>query len=318
MPRPRTVKPALATATRLSIAGASLSTMATLARRTQPVPVAVTKLESRRLEKVWGRRDLPATFGPVAPTDEPVGEIWFEDRDRDDLPLLVKYLFTSEKLSVQVHPGDAMAKREGLKSGKDEAWVVLQAEPEAEIGIGLRERLSKTELRRAAVSGSIEQMVDWRAASAGDSYYSPAGTIHALGPGLVLVEVQQNVDVTYRLYDYGRPRELHLDRAVPAADPVPYEAPVQPRLMSNGREILVHGQAFVLERWTKPVVGTLSASADQPVWLIPLRGGGRLAADQFAAGEVWVAEGEAALTLDADGELLVAYCGAEVDEHLLR
>lgn len=278
---------------------------------------AVTRLEGRRISKVWGRRDLPSMFGPVEDGDEPVGEIWFEDASRADVPLLVKYLFTSEKLSVQVHPDDAIARRAGQKSGKDEAWVVLASDPGSEIGIGLKKTLSDVELRSAALDGSIEELVDWRPAAAGDTYYSPAGTIHAIGPGLVLVEIQQNVDLTYRLYDYGRPRELHLDKAVPAADPRPYQSPITPYRLPAGREILVHGQAFVLERWTGARTGTLSASAEEPVWVVPLQGGGMLGNQRVAPGSVLLVEGRAALELRADSDLLVAYCGAEVRQALV-
>src|SRR5687767_1475769 len=104
-------------------------------------PLPATKLTARRVEKVWGRRDLPAIFGGAYRGEEPLGEIWFEAPDEAEL--LVKYLFTSEKLSIQVHPGDDAAIRDGLGRGKDEAWIILKAEPGAVIGVGLREPVSK-------------------------------------------------------------------------------------------------------------------------------------------------------------------------------
>lgn len=278
---------------------------------------AVTRLKGRRISKVWGRRDLPSMFGQVDDREEPVGEIWFEDPLRPDVPLLVKYLFTSEKLSVQVHPDDAIAKRAGQKSGKDEAWVVLASEPDSEIGIGLKKTLSDAELRSAALDGSIEELVDWRPAAAGDTYYSPAGTIHAIGPGLMLVEIQQNVDLTYRLYDYGRPRDLHLDEAVPAADPRPYQPPVTPYRLSDAREILVHGQAFVLERWTGARTGILPVSAEEPVWMVPLKGSGMIGNQPVAPGSVLLVEGQAALELGTDADVLIAYCGTDVRQALV-
>lgn len=279
--------------------------------------MAITKLTGRQVEKVWGRRDLPAAFGARYSGAEPLGEIWFEHPDGDaDLDLLVKYLFTSEKLSIQVHPDDRAAAEAGLPRGKDEAWFITRADPGAIIGIGLRERLSREELRRAALDGSIEQLLDWRGASAGDVYYSPAGTVHALGPGLVLIEVQQNSDVTYRLYDYGRDRELHLDRGIEAADPAPYVPIARPAPHSDRREVLAQGSAFVLERWSGPAERAVRAH-DQPVWLVPLEGESRLGAERLEAGSVWLVEGEEALTLAAGSVLLAAYSGCSVREDLL-
>ena len=162
-----------------------------------------TKLTTRRIEKVWGRHQLSPWF-PDAPAEgEPVGEVWYEMEGvpADAPELLVKFLFTSEKLSIQVHPGDAAARASGYPRGKDEAWLVLAAEPQATIALGLKREVSRDALRAAALDGSIETLVEWRPVKAGDVIYSPAGTVHAIGPGLAIVEVQQNLDLTYRLYD---------------------------------------------------------------------------------------------------------------------
>ena len=276
-----------------------------------------TRLVTRRVEKVWGRRDLPPVFGAVGEDEEPVGEIWFEDPRGDQPELLIKYLFTSERLSIQVHPGDEAARAAGYPRGKDEAWVVLAAEPEAEIGIGLTEEVDPQLLRAAALDGSIEQLIDWRRAEAGDTYYSPAGTVHALGSGLTLVEVQQNVDLTYRLYDYGRPRELHLDEAIAVADPRPYVAHAEPHVLSDGREILADGPAFVLERWRGAASGALQAGGGRPVWLVPIEGQGSIAGETLEAGSAWLAEGEVDLRIESGSDLLVAYPGAGVRKDLL-
>ena len=279
--------------------------------------MTTTRLVTRRIEKVWGRRDLPEAFDSVGEDEEPVGEIWFEDPRGNEPELLVKYLFTSERLSIQVHPGDEAARAAGYPRGKDEAWVVLDAEPDAEIGIGLTEEVDPETLRAAALDGSIEQLVDWRAAEAGDSYYSPAGTVHALGPGLTLIEVQQNVDLTYRLYDYGRPRELHLDEALAVARPGPYVAVAEPHVLSDGREILAEGPAFVLERWRGAASGALQAGDGRPVWLVPIAGGGMVEGDPLEAGTAWLAEGEVELRIQSGSDLLVAYPGAGVRKDLL-
>jgi mannose-6-phosphate isomerase len=279
--------------------------------------MTATQLVTRRVEKVWGRRDLPPAFGAVGDDEEPVGEIWFEDPRGSEPELLIKYLFTSEKLSIQVHPGDAAARARGYPRGKDEAWVVLAADPEATIGIGLTEEVEPATLRAAALDGRIETLLDWRPAEAGDTYYSPAGTVHALGAGLTLVEVQQNVDLTYRLYDYGRPRELHLDEAVAVADPAPYVAPFEPHELSSGREILADGPAFVLERWRGAASGALQADGGRPVWLVPIEGGGRVAGAALEAGSAWLAEGQVELRIRGGSDVLVAYPGAGVRKDLL-
>lgn len=275
-----------------------------------------TRLEIRRVEKPWGRRDLLPAFGAVADDAAPVGEIWFEDPRSGDSELLVKYLFTSEKLSIQVHPDDAAARAAGHPRGKDEAWVVLEADPGATIGIGLKAAASKEELRVAALDGRIEEMVDWRPAAAGQVYYSPAGTVHALGPGLTLIEIQQNVDLTYRLYDYGRPRALHVDAGMDAADPAPYLAPFSPYDLAPGRRILADGPAFVLERWTGSVDGLLESP--RPLWVVPIAGTGLIDGQALEPGSSWLVEGGAELAVAAGSDLLIAYPGAGVEPDLRR
>jgi mannose-6-phosphate isomerase len=277
--------------------------------------VAVTKLIERRVEKVWGRRNLPPMFGSVDEAAEPIGEIWFEYPAGDDVELLVKYLFTSEKLSIQVHPDDATAKRAGHERGKNEAWFVLEAEPGAVIGLGLKQPVSSEQLRNAALDGSLEALLDWRPVAAGDFFYSPAGTIHALGAGLTLIEIQQNADVTYRLYDYGRPRQLHVKEAVAAAVPQPYVAPMNSKVRIPGRDILAQG-AFVVERWADARFGKIDA-ADHPVWLIPIAGAVQTEGTPLPPGTVWVANGVSQLTIAAGSELLAAYPGAWVRESLV-
>jgi mannose-6-phosphate isomerase len=128
------------------------------------------------------------------------------------LPILVKLLVTSAKLSVQVHPDGECG------VGKTEMWHILSASPGARIALGFTQPVAGEALRAAAASGEIERLLRWIPVSAGETYFIPAGTVHAIGAGITLCEIQQNSDITYRLYDYGRPRELHLDRALEAAD----------------------------------------------------------------------------------------------------
>jgi mannose-6-phosphate isomerase len=280
------------------------------------IMVAANRLNTKQVEKLWGRERLPQMFGDASAGGEPVGEIWFQDGRGDASELLVKYLLTRERLSIQVHPDDKAAKASGHARGKDEAWLVLDADEGARIGVGLRHEASPEELRAAALDGSIEAMLDWREARPGDFYYSPAGTIHALGPGLTLIEIQQNVDLTYRLYDYGRPRELQLDEAVEAARGEPYSPPAGAGEHSPGRRILASGGAFVVERWTRAAGGRLAGEADRPVWLIPVRGGGLIDGAPLAPASVWLVEDQSRVRLDEGSEVLFAYPGASVIEEL--
>lgn len=197
------------------------------------------KLATKTVEKVWGKTILPVPFRNDG--KEPVGEIWFEPPPELS-QVLVKYLFTSERLSVQVHPSDNEAP-DGQR-GKEECWLVLDAEPGATLGIGFRREISESEMRQAALDGSIEDEVEWHSVEAGDFFYLPAGTVHAIGPGLTLVEVQQNSDITYRLYDYGRPRELHLEKGLAVARGEPYPADCRKRVANDDSRVLVDGPFF--------------------------------------------------------------------------
>ena len=273
-----------------------------------------TRLTIKRVEKPWGRRTLWPGFDDVEGDGPPVGEVWFEapkDVDGKDPELLIKYLFTSERLSVQDHPDDASARKAGYPRGKDEAWVILGADPHATIAIGMLAPMSRDELRESALDGSIVAKLDWKAVKKDDFYYSPAGTVHAIGPGLTVVEIQQNVDLTYRLYDYGSDRELHLDAGIAVADPVPYVASFVPYDAAPGRTILAAGPKFVQERWSLSGDGTFDPGT-HPAWLVPLAGTGTIDGDPLEAGGAWLARGTASLTLDAGTDLLVSYPGDEV------
>ena len=274
------------------------------------------RLTTKRVEKPWGRHDLWPGFPDAAADGEKVGEVWFEAPG--DPELLVKYLFTSQKLSIQDHPDDAYARAHGYKRGKDEAWVILSAEPHATIGIGMLQPMTHEELRAAALDGSIDEKMDWKAVKAGDTFYSPAGTVHAIGPGLTLVEIQQNVDLTYRLYDYGSGRELHLDDGIAVSNPVPFVAPHVTRDVAPGRAVLADGPAFVMERWTFAGTGTLSPERDRPAWLVPLAGGGTIDGETLEAGGVWLTDGASDVVLKDGSDMLVAYPGHGVAGDIWR
>lgn len=266
--------------------------------------MASVRLATIRVEKPWGRRRLWPGFANPAPDEQPVGEIWFDAPGSRDPELLVKYLFTSERLSIQVHPDDAQARARGFARGKDEAWVILDALPGATIALGTVRPVSREELSAAALDGSIEALMDWKPVATGDVIYSPANTVHAIGAGITLIEVQQNVDLTYRLYDYGRPRELHLDDGIAVSDPVPFVvSPLRPE-SSPGRQILCDTDKFVLERWTWSGRRSLALAANG--WLVPVKGKGQIDGAPFCAGECWMIDGEARLSIDPASEVLFA------------
>lgn len=265
--------------------------------------MSVRELEWRLVEKVWGRRDIPAAFGDARVTVEPIGEIWFEDPSATDL--LVKQLFTSEKLSIQVHPSDDDARRFGHARGKEEAWYILSSEPDATIGLGFDAELSLAELELAALDGSIENLMHWYPVVPGDFFYVPAGTVHAIGAGLSLLEIQQNIDLTYRLYDYGRPRGLQLTEGIPVSRAAPYEA-VEPRRLSASREVLVAGPRFTIERLTGKAEETVRATSADPVWILPVEGACIVEGVARPAGTVMVAEDSLMVTLGDADRVLVA------------
>ncbi|MEO6247381.1 MAG: class I mannose-6-phosphate isomerase [Sphingomicrobium sp.] len=202
----------------------------------------MTKLATRIVDKPWGRLAIDPRFG-VDPGRQ-VGEIWFESEAREPLGVMAKYLFTTERLSIQVHPDEAQAHARGLPHGKDECWLILDVERGAEIGIGTRRTMTADELLDAAREGSIEQEIDWRPARRGQFIYNSARTVHALGPGLTLLEVQQPFDITYRLFDYGRPRPLHLDESRAVVDARPHHHPADRLIDERTSDVLVNGAFF--------------------------------------------------------------------------
>ncbi|MEP7349143.1 MAG: class I mannose-6-phosphate isomerase [Sphingorhabdus sp.] len=259
------------------------------------------KLAKHLVEKPWGRTDIPEAFGELG--GQRVGEIWFEHDGPEPLPLLVKWLFTSEKLSIQVHPDNAQAAERGMESGKEECWYIVDAEPGAVLGIGTIRPLDSDELRAASLSGEIEQLMDWKPVKAGEYFYIPAGTVHAIGAGITLVEVQQYADITYRLYDYGRPRELHLDDGVAVSIPQPY-ADQRSGHAGNSRS-LVDGPLFRL--WLVTDAASLVALPDDgDRWVVPVSGGAKVGAEMASVGDCLLVPSGEAITLEEGGRLLLA------------
>lgn len=260
------------------------------------------KLATHLVEKPWGRTDLPVHF--AAGKGQRIGEVWFDQPDHH-LPLLVKWLFTSDRLSIQVHPNDAQGRARGFVSGKEECWVVTAAEPGAVLGIGTTVPLDEDALRKAALSGEIEDLMDWKPVCAGDYFYIPAGTVHAVGAGVTLVEVQQHADVTFRLYDYGRPRELHLDDALAVARADAYSDLRTGRLTSAGCQQLVAGPYFNLWHLRNAEINRM-AEDNSGIWIIPLAGSVSVEGCLSTTGECLYLHEPTSLSTSTDAAVLVA------------
>jgi mannose-6-phosphate isomerase len=255
----------------------------------------MTKLTQSFKEKVWGSTQLEPLFPN---SKQKIGEVWYEGVD--NLPLLIKFLFTTEKLSVQVHPGDDYARTHHNSRWKTEMWHVLRAEPGAQIAAGFRETITPRRLREASLSGEIEHLLQWFDVAPGDTFFIPAGTVHAIGAGLTICEIQQHSDITYRLYDYGRPRELHLDRAAEVSNLGPYAA----RREAEG-EILVASEYFTTSKLCISNCVSTIFTSDRAELLAVVDGSGTLAGQSTTAGDVWYLEaGVREIELSGDATFL--------------
>jgi mannose-6-phosphate isomerase len=234
------------------------------------------RLEPAFHERIWGTTKLDPWFpdsrakaGPF-----PIGEVWFQT---SEIPLLAKFIFASDKLSVQVHPGDAYARFHHSSPGKTEMWHVLAAKPGAQIAAGFREPVTSEQARAAALDGSIVNLLEWFNAQPGDTFFIPAGTVHAIGAGLTLCEIQQNSDIVYRFYDHGRGRELHLDRALAVGNLSPHAVRAALPLSCD---YFTTGLLAVSEHLTL-------AASEAASLLIAIEGAGHINGQPVSAGEVW-------------------------------
>ncbi|MFZ3244620.1 MAG: type I phosphomannose isomerase catalytic subunit [Candidatus Acidiferrales bacterium] len=211
------------------------------------------RLEPQFVARIWGARSLAPLFPDKESLREPVGEVWLTGDDcrfadgafsgerlRDvwprmgeewtgkraqsnkPFPILAKFLFPEDKLSVQVHPDDDYAMRNEAAAGgvgKTEMWYVVSARPGADVRVGLKPEVTAEKFRRAIADDSAEDLLERIPVKACDAIFVPAGTVHTIGPGMILCEIQQNSDITYRVFDFhrlgpeDRPRELHIEKA---------------------------------------------------------------------------------------------------------
>jgi mannose-6-phosphate isomerase len=281
----------------------------------------IEKASVRVVHKPWGVRDLEP-WSNVDVGDDAVGELWFERADkRAPIPaLLFKLLFTSEPLSIQVHPGDTFARGMGMPNGKSEAWYIVSARPGAQIGVGLTRRATPQELRASIRNGSIVELVQWRPVATDDVIFIPAGTIHAIGAGIVLAEIQQRSDTTFRLFDYGRQRELHEDPGVAVADTWPLRSPHNPTRLTDGRTLLVASRHFVLERFDLPNGSSWALLAEPETWILVLDGHAAIGLTAVSIGQaVFVGGGRTSVEVGINGlTALVAYPAAAPVGSLLQ
>ncbi|GAB4424972.1 MAG: class I mannose-6-phosphate isomerase [Chloroflexi bacterium OHK40] len=250
--------------------------------------------ERRLVQPIWGGSRLAAWLALPEPRPARLGETWqvydanvvvggpaagrtLADLAREfgadlvgsrsairygaDFPLLAKFIDAADRLSIQVHPDDAYAHSREAHTGfhgKTEAWYILDAAPGASVTYGLNRPSSREEFAAAVRAGTVEQLMASLPVAPGDVVYVPAGTLHAINAGIVLFEIQQKSDLTYRVYDYGRldaatgkPRELHLERALEVSSfgPAP-SGKVAPLALAPGRDLLVACPYFALERLT--------------------------------------------------------------------
>jgi len=267
--------------------------------------------------RVWGWRDLRPWYDCVA-TEEPIGEVWLNGdaclvdsgphagtplaelfarlapallgpQARESAsPLLLKTIFAQAKLSVQVHPDDALAQKYGAPRGKTECWYALAAQPGAQVACGLKPAVTLDQVRQGIADGTLEESLQILDVAAGEMIFVDAGTVHAIWPGSILLETQQNCDLTYRMYDYGRPRQLHIEKSLQATRLATQAGKVAARQLPD-RTILVDAGYFRVERL--PVTGSRSAStlpgADQMApglaYLFAADGSARIAGEGFDA-----------------------------------
>jgi mannose-6-phosphate isomerase len=273
------------------------------------------------VHKPWGSTDL-RPWSDIHGDGAAIGELWYERSDvcAPAPALLLKLLFTTEALSIQVHPDETFARSIGLSHGKTEAWYILSAAPSAQIAIGLKQHVTALQLRTAIEDGSIVDMVEWRPVVKGDVIFVPAGTIHAIGPGLVIAEIQQRSNSTFRLFDHGRTRELHVDNAVAVAYPGPANSQVSPQRLTDTRTVLLATPFFVLEHLDLAAKQHWDVRTEHEMWLLVIEGHAQIGGMNTFVGEaIFLDAASTAIKVGMRGmQCLLAYAATEAVPELLQ
>lgn len=280
----------------------------------------IERARKRAVQKPWGSLDLRPWH--TASDGIEIGEVWYE-RDGDDQSrsqLLLKFLATKQQLSIQVHPDDSYAQTMGLPRGKSEAWYVVSAEPGAKVAIGLKKQITSAQLRQAIDDGSIAGLVHWHPVVEDDVVFVPAGTIHAIGAGLEIVEIQQRSDATFRLFDFGRGRELHAADGAGAAHLGPVKFRPSAVRYTNARELLIVDPHFVFERVDLMPYTDWDFRTDRETWILVLRGHAQMGPIGLSIADVVLVDDDQAHIGVGDRGLscVVAYPGPQPIPGLLR
>jgi len=242
----------------------------------QSSPISPFRIEPQYVVRVWGYQDLRPWYDHIAQGD-PIGEVWLtgddcviatgahagqtlgslfaaapqallgSDAQASSSPLLIKTIFAREKLSVQVHPDDKMAQKYGEPRGKTECWYTLAAEPGAQVAAGLKPGVTLDQVKAEIHDGTLEESLHMVPVAAGDMVFVDAGTVHAIWPGSILLETQQYSDLTYRMFDYGRPRKLHIDKSLEATRLTTRAGKIPLKVLSD-RTVLIEVEYFRVER----------------------------------------------------------------------
>jgi mannose-6-phosphate isomerase len=294
------------------------------------------RLKPSLVARIWGRTNLTPWY-----TDRPaekIGESWLtgeqctveggphagqtlrelsaaypeellgESKALGEFPLLLKLLFPDDKLSVQVHPNDEQAAKR-KSQGKTECWYVLAAEPGAAVALGFKDpKVSVEQVREAIEQARLEDLLHFEPVSVGDLVYVDANTVHAIGPGVTLLEIQQTSDITYRLYDYGRPRELHLEEGL-AVMKAETAAGKRVPIRKGGFTRLVEERYFSVDRVELAAGASLDVAAPgKPQCLVLLSGEATLTSEGGDALELTSAS---AAVIPASAQQAVLKAGSE-------
>ncbi|HEY1902267.1 MAG TPA: type I phosphomannose isomerase catalytic subunit [Terracidiphilus sp.] len=281
----------------------------------QSSPISPFRIEPQYVVRIWGYQDLRPWYDHIAQGD-PIGEVWLTGDDcviatgthagqtlgslfaaapqallgsatqASSSPLLIKTIFAREKLSVQVHPDDKMAQKYGEPRGKTECWYTLAAEPGAQVAAGLKPGVTLDQVKAQIHDGTLEESLHMVPVEADDMVFVDAGTVHAIWPGSVLLETQQYSDLTYRMFDYGRPRKLHINKSLEATRLTTRAGKIPPKVLTD-RTVLIDVEYFRVER--VPVTGSRSSdtlrakgeSADGLSYLFAADGAGRVVSASF-------------------------------------